>query len=341
MAFVQNVKIKNRKRSYVTAHRRCLRCVLNTFVSICIYLSVVTILTNAKTPDKIIHSGAPVVHENVGHRARNSESASDRAKRKTKHIKRNKYRQRQREYEDLPNNIKNYHRRQDNQRKQQQQTKSGVRRQAEKRAEALNESAALHEELQLSIKAIKDEVYEYLKSDIDERMQIEVQNSVSYHRSFQARTNSANRTLRFAYGRGNGDNHVHVNDIADGGNGQTRSIYKWSLYGSKDVHKCPAGCSGHGICKTDKCHCYRMWEGVDCSLRKCPSGRAYTDKEYYDNYDDIAKRRRVHAYAVCSGRGYCDRKNGTCECIKGYEGSVCERSSCPVHNCNVSVPFPY
>ena len=58
------------------------------------------------------------------------------------------------------------------------------------------------------------------------------------------------------------------------------------------------------------------------------------DKEYYDHHDDKSKRRRVVAYAVCSGRGYCNHKNGTCSCLDGYEGTTCERSICPSHACN-------
>jgi hypothetical protein len=37
----------------------------------------------------------------------------------------------------------------------------------------------------------------------------------------------------------------------------------------------------------------------------------------------------AHAYAECSNKGYCDRNNGVCECLAGYEGSACQRSRCP------------
>ena len=31
----------------------------------------------------------------------------------------------------------------------------------------------------------------------------------------------------------------------------------------------------------------------------------------------------------CSNKGICDRKAGECECFDGYEGSSCQRASCP------------
>jgi len=31
----------------------------------------------------------------------------------------------------------------------------------------------------------------------------------------------------------------------------------------------------------------------------------------------------------CSNKGICDRQAGTCECFEGYEGSACQRASCP------------
>jgi len=37
----------------------------------------------------------------------------------------------------------------------------------------------------------------------------------------------------------------------------------------------------------------------------------------------------AHAYMECSNKGICDRKGGECECFEGYEGSACQRASCP------------
>jgi len=36
-----------------------------------------------------------------------------------------------------------------------------------------------------------------------------------------------------------------------------------------------------------------------------------------------------HEYAECSNKGLCDRKFGECLCYAGYEGSACQRASCP------------
>merc|ERR1712169_3601 len=34
-------------------------------------------------------------------------------------------------------------------------------------------------------------------------------------------------------------------------------------------------------------------------------------------------------YMECSNKGICDRELGMCECFPGYEGSACQRASCP------------
>jgi hypothetical protein len=90
--------------------------------------------------------------------------------------------------------------------------------------------------------------------------------------------------------------------------------------------RCPNSCSGHGTCeKNDACVCYANWQGADCSARTCPFGLAWVDTP--SDYDD------AHAYAECSNRGLCSRKSGDCECFDGYEGSACQRTTCP-NECN-------
>jgi len=37
----------------------------------------------------------------------------------------------------------------------------------------------------------------------------------------------------------------------------------------------------------------------------------------------------AHAYAECANKGICDRTAGVCGCFPGYEGSACQRASCP------------
>ena len=36
----------------------------------------------------------------------------------------------------------------------------------------------------------------------------------------------------------------------------------------------------------------------------------------------------AHMYRECSNRGECDRSSGECECLTGFEGSACQRTSC-------------
>jgi len=37
----------------------------------------------------------------------------------------------------------------------------------------------------------------------------------------------------------------------------------------------------------------------------------------------------AHYYMECSNKGLCDRTTATCKCLPGYEGSSCQRASCP------------
>lgn len=127
--------------------------------------------------------------------------------------------------------------------------------------------------------------------------------------------------------------------------------------------ECPNGCSSHGKCTAyDMCLCYRNWMSNDCSERVCQFGLAHVDtpkgdldassgvldgtditvalnSEMYpygtteqfpammagDDYLDNT----AHYYMECSNKGICDREAGTCECFPGYEGSACQRASCP------------
>lgn len=40
-----------------------------------------------------------------------------------------------------------------------------------------------------------------------------------------------------------------------------------------------------------------------------------------------------HFYAECSNRGICNRENGLCECMTGYEGAACNRTVC-INDCS-------
>jgi len=127
--------------------------------------------------------------------------------------------------------------------------------------------------------------------------------------------------------------------------------------------ECPNACSGHGSCGShDMCTCDRNFQGADCSLRTCPFGKAHVDTPKGDldaslsigDHNDIVLTgstvypygttegfplmadsagnvltNTAHDYMECSNKGLCDRINGLCECLPGYDGAACQRASCP------------
>lgn len=85
--------------------------------------------------------------------------------------------------------------------------------------------------------------------------------------------------------------------------------------------ECPNDCNGHGTCgRDDVCVCHQNWQAADCSERTCQYDIAWVDAP-----TDVDQ---AHAYAECSGRGVCNRKDGICECTDGYSGPACQRSVC-------------
>ena len=51
----------------------------------------------------------------------------------------------------------------------------------------------------------------------------------------------------------------------------------------------------------------------------CPTGPAWVDEAIAAD--------TAHQLAECSNRGFCNYKYGTCECMPGYEGAACDRST--------------
>merc|ERR1711871_339473 len=56
---------------------------------------------------------------------------------------------------------------------------------------------------------------------------------------------------------------------------------------------------------------------------------AYEKYPRMENSDNVLTPQSAHDYRECSNKGLCDRSSGTCECFPGYEGSACQRASCP------------
>jgi hypothetical protein len=69
---------------------------------------------------------------------------------------------------------------------------------------------------------------------------------------------------------------------------------------------------------------YLVAEGSDMY----PHG-TYEQYPRMEDSDNAVKSNSAHAYRECSNKGLCDRSSGTCDCFPGYEGSACQRASCP------------
>jgi len=58
----------------------------------------------------------------------------------------------------------------------------------------------------------------------------------------------------------------------------------------------------------------------------------YGTQEQFPNMtdtEDVVGTNTAHYYMECSNKGICDRKTGECDCFEGYDGSSCQRASCP------------
>jgi len=59
-----------------------------------------------------------------------------------------------------------------------------------------------------------------------------------------------------------------------------------------------------------------------------PAGTTELYPRMADTFGNILKD-TAHAYAECSNKGFCERSSAECSCLPGYEGSACQRMSCP------------
>jgi hypothetical protein len=82
------------------------------------------------------------------------------------------------------------------------------------------------------------------------------------------------------------------------------------------------------------------WTGADCSLRTCPRGMSWsrispgsaTATAWLQNgyTSNAAGAYGTHVDNVeCSDAGLCDRSSGQCQCFDNFEGSACQRTTCP------------
>ncbi|KAJ1442072.1 hypothetical protein B484DRAFT_356613 [Ochromonadaceae sp. CCMP2298] len=97
---------------------------------------------------------------------------------------------------------------------------------------------------------------------------------------------------------------------------------------------CPNKCSGHGVCaynETLTCDCFPGYTGLDCSLRVCPSSRAWVA---VPSANDTAHP----AFTECSNMGSCDRTTGQCQCRSGFDGPACDKIICPIGTLTSSIP---
>jgi len=64
----------------------------------------------------------------------------------------------------------------------------------------------------------------------------------------------------------------------------------------------------------------------------------YGTQEQYPQVTDSDNKvldNTAHQYYECSNKGICDRATGTCGCFDGYDGSACQRASCPTTSSGV------
>lgn len=89
-------------------------------------------------------------------------------------------------------------------------------------------------------------------------------------------------------------------------------------------------CNGHGKCDLNsKCICDPGWGAItdvtdykspDCSAKTCPAGKSWGDIP--------TSASAAHKHTECSSKGICDRKNGKCKCLDGFDGASCDRKKC-------------
>lgn len=102
-------------------------------------------------------------------------------------------------------------------------------------------------------------------------------------------------------------------------------------YNLHAVGTCPFGTSHVDIPKGDL-DASTTIENIGATLITGSTVYPFGTTEAYPRMEDtvgLVSTNTAHAYAECSNKGLCDRKTGQCECLPGYDGTACQRASCP------------
>jgi len=97
----------------------------------------------------------------------------------------------------------------------------------------------------------------------------------------------------------------HDNQLHSGGPSSTAAVF-------------PAGVTA-GTSLNPQVRPEGWWERNPAQLYGAPS----------DSTAFALRENEAHFQSECSSVGLCDRQTGTCDCFAGYEGSACQRTTCP------------
>ena len=175
------------------------------FVLLYVSLVFLSVGSNAGTRSKIVRPSAvdfEVANSRTreGQRYRGGETASDRLRRKNERLKREQEVQRKRAFDELPNKVKNYNRREDNTRRHRSATKADLKTAVRDAEELEADATAQLRETRSRIHRINDEVYAQLNESVDEEDQRDNRDPELFAYRNICRTGVENRTLVFLRG---------------------------------------------------------------------------------------------------------------------------------------------